>query len=132
MTYLMSTSTLAAGCDVRASGGRRRARARVWTCVCTWQAAARKSNLPAKPRLAARPIGSAGGPPCRPIGTLGIDVNAKFRKAASDGVWGGRGAPAACPSVSAVRSVPRWSRSGVRSSVRCYSCNFCCSVRCCF
>lgn len=82
-----------------------------------------KSNLPAKPRLAARPIGLAGGPMCRPIGTPGIDVSAKFRKAARERVWGGRrrrrrGAPAACPSISTIiRSVPRWSRGDVRSPV---------------
>jgi len=97
-----------------------RVRVRVRLHVTSCLAKQSKSNLPAKPRPAARPIGSAGGPTCRPIGTPGIDVSAKFRNAVREGARGGRrwrGAPAACPSVGAVRSVPRWSRGDVRSCV---------------
>lgn len=50
-----------------------------------------KIEFAAKPRPAARPIGSAGGPPYRPIGTPGIDVSAKFRNAARERARGDGG-----------------------------------------
>lgn len=53
-----------------------------------------KIEFAAKPRPAACPIGSAGGPPYRPIGTPGIDVSAKFRNTARERARGDGGSGA--------------------------------------
>jgi len=93
-----------------------------------------KSNFPAKPRPATRPIGSAGGPTCRPIGTPEIDVSAKFRNAAREGSRGDGGGKA--HRQRARVSVPyaqfRDGREATCVLVWCYCYSSAISVRRCF
>lgn len=78
-----------------------------------------KSNLPAKPRgERARLTDWASDRWQRPIGTVRIDVNVKFRPHDwTDGEWERRDAATACRGGSTL-AVPRWSRLGVCYRVR--------------